>query len=284
MTAARSDIFSFKRWSLLVSKHWTENRKKYGLFLLASTGLLVAWYSFMLIMGRSVLLDVTIQFGTYFAGLYLAGCLYASTLFAELTSKQEGITYLTLPASQLEKLLCVLLYGVVIFFAGYTLVFYLVDIPMVEISNHILEKYPRYIPNSTIWVPTTIVYNIFTAEQGALPEKGDHVFLLGFFSIQAIFILGSLYFRRYALIKSIIVVLACLLAIILVEEKLVNFFLPKRWHTMNFSWIQFDEEGHPSRFVYLPGGLADIIMKLLQYGIPVLIWIITYHRLKEKEI
>src|SRR6201999_168871 len=93
-----SDLFSFSRWSLLVSRHWSENARRYGLFLLAIGGLLLTWYSFILVVSKGLLLNIGLQFATYFTGLYLVGCLYASTLFAELSSKREGISFLALPA------------------------------------------------------------------------------------------------------------------------------------------------------------------------------------------
>jgi hypothetical protein len=284
MKPKRSDIFHFKRWCSLLSKHWTENGKKYGLFLLAYAGLLLTWYSFILVMNDRGLIDVDIQFTSYFIGLYLAGCLYASTLFADLNSRREGVNYLALPASQLEKMLCVLFFGVLIFFMAYTVVFYLIDIPMVQLSNRILEKHPRYFLDSRIKIPTSIVYNIFTAVEGPIPERLYHVFLLGFFSIQAIFILGPLYFSRYALIKSIVVVLLILILGVIVEQKIVNYFLPQGWYAQEFSWVQYDEAGHPSRYIFLPGSLTKITSSLLQWGLPLLIWVITYYRLKEKQI
>lgn len=280
----RSDTFDFGRWALLVSRHWAENRKRYGLFMLASVGLLVAWYSFVLMIAAPLLIDISMQFVTYFVGLYLTGCLYASTLFSELGSKRDGTNFLILPASQLEKLLCVLLFGVFFFFIGYTLIYYLVDIPMVQLSNHMLENYPRPYPNSTVLIPPSPVYNVFTSEAGPIPEKELHFFLLGFFSVQAIFIVGPIFFTRYAFIKSILVVLTCLLLMVIVEAKLVNLFLPAGWRNLHLSWVQDDSDGHPSRFVYLPDWQTNLLTALLQYGVPLSIWTITYYKLREKQI
>ncbi|HEY6899373.1 MAG TPA: hypothetical protein VI233_01975 [Puia sp.] len=279
-----SDTFDFGRWRLLVSRHWAENRKQYGLFLLAGTGVLLAWYGFFLMVATPMLIDLSMQFVTYFVGLYLSGFLYAGTLFSELGSKRDGTNFLLLPASQLEKLLCVLLFGVVIFFAGYTLIYYLVDIPMVQLSNRMLEKYPRAFPNSTVLIPPSSVYNIFTGESGPIPEREIHLFLMGFFSIQAVFILGPVYFTRYAFIKSILAVLTCLLLVVIVEAKLINLFLPAGWSNLHFSWVQYDDEGHPSRFIYLPGWQTKLFTFLIQFGVPVLIWTITYFKLREKQI
>lgn len=279
-----SERFQLRRFLLLVSRHWAENRKKYGLFLLAMFGILVVWLSFILAFSNLTLLDVTMQFVTYYVGLYLTGCIYASTLFSELSSKRDGANFLMLPASQLEKLLCVLLFGVLFFFITYTFLFYLVDIPMVQLSNRMLVNSPRNFPNSIVQIPPGAVYNIISAEQGPIPEKDIHLVLLGFFSVQAIFILGPIYFKKYVLVKSILVVLICLLIIVLVEEKVVNFFLPAGWMNLHLSWVQWDREEHPARFVYLPYPLAPVFIGLLQLGVPLAIWSITYLRLKEKQI
>jgi len=284
MNAYSSEVFHLERWQMLLARHWAENGKRYMLFVLALAGILLAWFSFLLMVDSWSLIDITTQFSTYFFGLYVAGCLYAGALFSDLGLKREGISFLALPASQLEKLLCVLFYGVLVFFVTYTIVFYLVDIPMVQLSNRILEQHPRNMPNSMVRVPPGIVYNIFTGERGPFMERSDHLFLLGFFSVQAVFILGPLYFSRFVIIKSILVVLLCMFVIVMAHERIVNLFLPQGWRLQHFSWVQYDGAEHPAHFVYLSKSLTNSLTAVLQYGIPVLIWTITYYRLKEKEI
>src|SRR5689334_11586661 len=132
-----NQAFSFSRWLLLVEKHWSENRKKYLLALVAITGILLIWFLFNIVMEAYRPMDAGIQIGTYFGGLFIVGCLYASTLFSDLSSKSKGINYLSLPASQLEKTLCALFYGVVVFFIAYTVIFYMADIIMVKVSNQV---------------------------------------------------------------------------------------------------------------------------------------------------
>ena len=279
-----SQTFRFSRWWLLVSKHWSENSKRYLLFLLAIAGLLLAWFSFILMISRPALVDTFIQFSTYYIGLFLVGCLYASTLFSELSSKREGIRYLALPASHFEKFLCAIFYGVVLFFTAYTLVFYLVDIPMVQLSNNILEKYPRNFYNSSLRVEPSDVYNIFTAAQGPMPEKDFHLFLCTFFSAQAVFILGSLYYTRYAFIKSIIAVLACALLYVIIQARLIGSLLPRGWSGDFFNWVHTDADGHPDKLIYLPNLLGRMLTLLIQVAPPFVVYTITYLRLKEKEV
>ena len=133
-------------------------------------------------------------------------------------------------------------------------------------------------------IPTGTVYNFISAEQGPIPEKDIHLLLFGFFSAQAIFILGPVYFKKYVLVKSILAVLICLLIAVVIEEKAVNLFLPAGWRNLHLSWVQWDADEHPARFVYLPQPMANLFIALFQFGLPVTIWSITYLRLKEKQI
>src|SRR5258705_1845088 len=99
--------FDAGRWWLLVGKHWSENRKKYTLSLIAMAGLLLLWVLVLLISEkRRIVTDL--QINTYYTGLFLAGCLYGSMMFADLGSKTRGLNYLVVPASQPEEHFCAL--------------------------------------------------------------------------------------------------------------------------------------------------------------------------------
>src|SRR5258708_2300085 len=156
-TVPANQLFSFSRWRLLVAKHWIEHRRRYVLSLLAIGGLQAVWFSFLIAIDVYAPLVAFMQFGVYIVGLYLVGCLYSSMLFAELGTKKEALPWLSLPASHLEKLLCALLYGVVLFFIVYTLVFYAVDIIMVQCANNILLHHPRNFPCTNIRIPPVTV-------------------------------------------------------------------------------------------------------------------------------
>ena len=43
-------MFQFSRWWMLVSLHWAENRRRYGLGVLAMGGLLLFWFSVVVAM------------------------------------------------------------------------------------------------------------------------------------------------------------------------------------------------------------------------------------------
>jgi len=280
-----NQTFSFPRWGLLVKKHWAENHKRYLLSLLAMGGLLIAWYSFILIMDRTDPIGIFFQYSAYFVGLYFIGCLYGSMLFSELSSKTAGINYLSLPASQLEKLLCAVLFGVFLFFVAYTLLFYLIDIPMVQLSNRLIRLHPRVWPGTDQYVPALAVYNIFIPKAPPIIGESEyHFLLLGFFAVQSCFLLGSLYFPRYSFIKTIVAILLLVLVLTVFLSKVVVHSTPDGWQNNLLTWDQYNEHWTHLGTVRLPLWLNRAVILLLQYGLPPLFWTITYFRLKEKEL
>src|SRR5690349_5648770 len=111
-----NQVFDFKRWLLLVGKHWSENRKKYLLSLVAILALMVIWYSFILLIEHQNPYPEEMQAATYFIGMAIAGCLFGSLFFGEAASGPKAMHFLSVPASAFEKLLISLLYGVILFF------------------------------------------------------------------------------------------------------------------------------------------------------------------------
>jgi hypothetical protein len=279
---AMNEIFSIKRWGMLVALHWAGNRKKYLLAMPAIFGLLLVWFSFVLIMDRHDPMAGFIQWMTYYAGLFFVGCLYASTIFAELGDKAQGIAYLAVPASALEKLLCGLLFSIVAFFIVYTLLFYLVDIPMVWLANKLNVQEHRVWPGGYP-VDPTIVFNVARGADDMESDRQSHVLLLGFFAIQSAFILGSVYFSRYAFIKTAVAVLVFILFFMIVQKSIMEATLPEGWHRNEFAW----EKNRGTTFmlaVRFPALLSGLLGFVLSYGATLVFWIATYFRLKEKEV
>src|SRR5438552_2097386 len=115
-----NSVFDFNRWLLYIGKHWNENKKKYLLSLGAIAGLLVLWFSFIILVNMNSPLKPDMQVITYYVGLILTGCLYASLMFSDLNEGATAIHFLLIPVSAFEKLLCALLFSVVLFFISYT--------------------------------------------------------------------------------------------------------------------------------------------------------------------
>jgi hypothetical protein len=270
---------------MLVTLHWVENRKRYLLGLLAIAGLLIAWFSFLLAVDKFSAMDTFYQFSAFFAGLFVIGCLLAGTSFSQLGDRRQGIGYLSIPASHLEKLLCVLFFNVFLYFVAFLLVFYIVDIPFVKAANKLLLARTTFWPGTTHRISASPVYNFFTGFGAPIPEQDGHAFLVGYFAIQSTFILGSVYFTRSSFLKTTVAVLLLMLVFVLFITEGVEKHLPDGWRINDlFQWTRASTLVGQRQWVRLPGWIDSLLWLLLRYCLPPLFWVITYFRLREKEV
>jgi len=280
-----NQTFSFPRWQMLVGSHWAEHRKRYLLALLAVAGLQIGWYSFLLLIDHFGPINLFIQYATYYCGLFLVGCFYASTIFSELGSKSRAIQYLSIPASHLEKLLCGILFGVVLFFIAFTIVFYIVDIPMVSLANRVIVNEHQHWPNTVLPIGSVGVLNFWDTQWAPIIDRKYHLFLVAYFAIQSSFLLGSVYFARWSFIKTVVSLLVFWVIFVLYAQKGIAEHLPDGWHPQDLMrWTNNTDNRMPASMVTLPDTMERILVFLMQYSIPPIFWIITYFRLKEKEV
>lgn len=247
--------------------------------LAAVGGLLVLWYSFVMIIDKSNPLVFDMQAITYFVGLFLTGCLFSSIQFNDLGDGPKGISYLLLPASIFEKLLSAILFSVVLYFICYTAVYYIIDFIMVKLSNSMTAA--RYVQeNKSGFHPQEIV-NVFVS-----PFSSFNLFyyvLIFYFSIQSIFLLGSVYFSKYSYIKTLVWGLIVFLVLVFWEHKIVDSFMPHGSFFKPFTVYRVFENGK-ELMIRLPEWFSSILLFLMMYTLPPILWIVTYFRLKEKEV
>ncbi|MEP6746287.1 MAG: hypothetical protein ABJB86_01105 [Bacteroidota bacterium] len=289
--------FDAGRWWLLVGKHWSENRKKYTLSLIAIAGLLLLWFIVMLSTDGYHGINASMQSSTYYFGLFIGGCMYASVLFADLGSKTRGLNYLTVPASHFEKLLCSLFYGVVVFFVCYTAIFFVVDILMVKAMNAV--AYGHWIKghaSGDVFVPQKI-FNVFYQPEHSRVSNDLVYLLLGYFVLQAAFIAGSVYFAKFSFIKTVISLLLIGLFIAFFIGKVIVPILPPgnyyhgitsyqvlTYKNMPGNGIVIYSDAATDKLITLPEWIGDVLLFLLKFAFAPLLWVAAYYRLKEKEI
>jgi hypothetical protein len=274
-----NSVFDLNRWLLYTGKHWNENKRKYLLSLGAIGGLLILFYSFLMIVNPTYPFSKEIQVITYYTGLFITGCLYASLIFNDLSDGPKAIQYILLPASILEKLLTALLFGVILYFICYTIVFYAVDIPMVKLSNSIIQSEAAREHRDTY--PIQEIANAFISW-----KDGDNVFvyfLLGYFAVQSIFLLGSIYFVRFQFIKTLVAGLVVFLVLVFFVHKVLASFMPPGGFFQPFTAYRvYDKTGNLS--IKLPEWLSSGLIFLIKYSLAPYLWVVTYFRLKEKEV
>jgi hypothetical protein len=282
-----NQVFDFKRWLLLVGKHWSENSKKYTLSLAAMLALMVIWYSFVLLLEPRNPYPEEMQVATYYIGMAIAGCLYASLFFADLSSGPRAMHFLSVPASHFEKLLTGLFYAVILFFVCYTLIFYLVDFIMISIANGIESSSEARRQAGLIYEKRMFAVNVFTQPLG-YNHGGTPLylyFLVIYFNVQSAFLLGSVYFPSYSFIKTCIVLLLLFLFGVFLIGTVLNGLLPDGWfHQGLFSYAIYEEGATEVRGVRLPDWVGVVSKYLAMYGFLPIFWTATYFRLKEKEV
>lgn len=252
-----NQFFSFKRFNLLVLKHWADNKKRYGLSVLAFIGFLIAWFVFIMLIADNNPMREDVQQSIFFLLLFGLGSFFASQYFSDLGSRARGSNFLIVPASAFEKFLCSMLYTVFLFFVAFTAAFYLVDSLMVTIWNRFFEV------NET--VTQAKVVNVFTTDIFRF-NRNATLYLFFFFSVQSAFLLGSIYFRKYSFIKTIICGFIAWFILFSLLSLLLKSNLPG------------DES-----FAVMPDGLSQVF-RLLVYAVAPILWIIAYFRLKSKQV
>ena len=292
-----SQLLDFRRLYQLLYKNWFENRKAYGLFFLTIAAFFIGWFIFIIVIGNPYAFSPNNQVTLYFGGLFIAGCLSASFIFRDFTTRPRKIHYQLLPAATLEKLLCVLFYGVLIFFAAYTLIFYVTDylaIKMANSANHemimghtarAIELKQRYGITEPLSPSTPI--NVFSRSADLFVfYPGDNIDLFtAYFPIQSAFILGAVYFNKNSFFKTLVVLLLIWLFFFIAEDKLLFRLLPENVRTSSLFTVATltDNTGNETYYT-LPFWLGRLMTFLMRFGITPAIWLATYYRLKEKEI
>ena len=250
-----NQFFSFKRFQLLVLKHWADNKKRYSLAVLAFVGLLTAWFGLTLLMHEDqVPMSQDVQQTTFFFLFFVTGTLYASQFFRDLSHRTKAGNFLLIPASSFEKLLCGILYSALIFPLVFLAAFYLADSLMVALANAIFNFNEK-----------ARVFNVFTIEFFRFNEEWTMSFFPFFISLQSLFLIGSVYFRKHNFIKTIIsgfvLWMICML-------------LAFAGHT----WIRPLDDAPP----LMQGEVAIVILSIV-YLVGPLVWWMAYYRLKAKQ-
>ncbi len=183
--------------------------------------------------------------------------LISSMMFNDMHHPLQGSAYLTLPASQLEKLLArffLSLFGYLL----YLIPLYLCFIAFSDKINILLFGNTHLNSNSIL---TSFLLTLF-----------------GYAVLHAIFFLGSIYFTKQAAIRTALVLVLTAGAIYGIER----FCFYIAFH--NTGVIKFTDFQYPIEF-FLPYGWVYSMYPLWLTGTFILLmsWIISYIRFKEKE-
>jgi len=274
-----NSLFNFNRFWLLIKRQWLEFGKIYLISLLVVTCVLVIFYMWNLpdpeqrlpYNGDGVL-SIYFRIPLFLTLGFIFISIIASSYFSLLGQKPKAIIELMTPASILEKWLCSLLYTGIFSVFSFLLVFYLTDLAFVKYIEksigHITFSWSSGVhptPRTGAVTVKTLFSEFFTHREllslSAVP-----------FMITSIFLLGSVYFNRFHYIKTAVTVMiffgAVLFSLIKTAEVLTR---NKTQDSINFGLHSSKDE----IIIYMIMGIIAITLFL---------WVITFFRVKEKEV
>jgi hypothetical protein len=262
--------FSFHRFVLLLRRQFSENTRLYTLGLLALAG-------FWVIMLGLVLLErggITGQREVFRIGVLLGSIVLAHHLFQALSNVPGAIRLLHLPASSLEKILTAFFMCMVVYPLAAVAVFYAVEIPMI----HLFRSHYKDMEAAMLF------FEVIPADMLASPIKTVY-FCLPFM------ILGAIYFRRYAFVKSLLMFAMLIIAVSLLNHWLVKVCIPA---DQNSNWIVSGElfesvqilntAAQQSDKIFLSKQSGEMFSVFLGYCTPFFVWLLSWFRLRETEI
>lgn len=261
------NTFSFSRLWLLIKKQWFDNNKLYSLSALALTGILVIIFTIWWLANKY---DYRFhERGTniiFLIVLFASGLIFSSTTFGMLGDKAKGTYWLSVPATTLEKLACGFFYAFIVFPVFYFAAFWLVK----HSTFLLIQLNPK---NELAYTDPNDVFG-----KVVMPSL-----LYTFFSLQALFMLGSVYFERFSFIKTVLTGVLIAFVFVMFVQVLSNNLLPEHFGFRGFTEFRVYEDNKP-KIYSIPAWISKVIMPLAKYiWVPVLLTA-TYFRLKEKEI
>jgi len=261
-----NDILSLSRFGWLLRKIFLERTALVlGSMLLCFVVTLVFYGMIMLLQGIS-----EAQNDAFLIGLTLGGALMASVVFGYFNSNATGVSFLTLPASVLEKWLS----GVVIiglYFFLFLVYFRLIDLAFVAQYHHNLNTHSPYYKLQYELV-NILRFTDSTATQN----------FMMFFNFTGIMMLGALFFDKAAFIKTAMVICSILVAGFLLNLLIINLLIKNVQTAFPFSivwlWVGKDR----ARLELSPEN-TDKVKIVFRFVLPAILWLLSLLRLKEKE-
>ncbi|MDB5247264.1 MAG: hypothetical protein JWQ40_1658 [Segetibacter sp.] len=265
-----SSTFSFSRLGKLMAKQLFENSRLYIFSVLALFGLLSLVFAFWIGTGAPDYQEEE-TYGIFLFGLFIAGTVFASMSFNMLGSKDKGIYWLSVPATHLEKLICTIFYTTALFTLAYCLVFYIVKSLAIVFLAEFIKKHP-----GSSYREMTDFKNGF----GSVIKY----FIYGYFAVQSLYLLGSVYFRRY----SFIITTVAGAFLIFVFAYYMTRIHDNMLGAVSWDLISVRKADKAIKDGYMLYSVSPTVAGIFKYTIqfvwvPVF-WVATWFRLKEKEI
>ena len=133
--------------------------------------------------------------------------------------------------------------------------------------------------------PKAVPINVFYEYNWGLGDANlMYYFLLAFFAVQSAFLLGSVYFNQYGIVKTAIVLFIGFLLLAFLEGYLLHKLLPEGDHSNGLADFISYTNSKPDKVVQISPLVNDVLAFLAFYLVAPFLWLVTYFRITEKEI
>lgn len=273
--------FNLKRFVRLFHQDLLINKTKYGLTILG-LGLITYLLSYMFLNSSKVSMikhdyavfqNYTIAFAFFM--MYVG--VIIGLAFPDLSDKIKTSNYLLNPGSTFEKLMLQFLIRIVLFVPIALGVFW-IGIRLAKAS--LIPEIVNYNSVEQLIDPELIPYFdyvfLITKTNGKIWDTWQTVFVIfGIFSYGIYLFAGATYFKRYALVKTVIASIVILIASMTFSVLLSHIFNPEETHGFNTKLNQFAVTDHLTSIELFMVSLSLFSwMFFLTFG---------YFKLKEKE-
>jgi len=247
--------FSFNRLGLLIKRYFIENKQRE----LSFWGIVIAVFMF--------LHDPT----TVQMFLYVTGFIFAARMFKTFSYTPGGMHYLLIPATHLEKLVTTILLSTVYYFIMILITYSVGTILGTTLGNLVFSTQNPVSFDFLQMESTSKVWG-----NAAIQNRGLGSVFFSFALIQSIFLTGSVYFKRNAIGRTIMVLILVGILIGILEAILFN-----------LTFGSFNVEGHSFNLAitgndFLPG--IESATQIAKYLLIPFFWLVSYFRLTEKQV
>lgn len=250
--------FNLRRFGLLFRKHTVEHYKSYLMSLTVLVGIMALVMGFVTYStGR---LDVGLQDLFFMLFLVGAGSMFTSTVFSDLGDQKRAISFLTLPASALEKYLVVWVYSFLIYLLVYIPAFYLVASGLISIAQEKTNLLKLVGPNGNL---------------------DKLIFLYAF--LHAVSLVGAVYFRKAHFVKTVFTLFLGFFAVLILNRLLLQAMLG----TDNLSAVPLSSAAFVENDQLYTLGVTDAEFSftwIISIGFLLMVWAASYFKLKEKQV
>lgn len=271
-----NNTFNINRFGLLLKRQWLDFGKIYLLSLIVIFGVLIGIYAFNIPKANEGLppMDsgyISLRFRYPIFGIvgFLFISIVASSYFSNLGQKSKAIIDLMTPASTFEKFLAGVFYTAILSVTSYLVIFYITDFAFCKYLDSSFSTFP-YDASLTFMGKITHVHGIHAQ---LLNDEMDFEEYRGLsfipFLVTSVFLLGSVYFNRFHYIKtsvSVVISVAIIMYIIYLSVSKIG---------ENMVQVASSENNDRAAFTII--FVSSVVLSLF-------FWLITYVRLKEKEV